>query len=590
MKSRPRSLPLPRAASLFAWTVIAVLAAGVVAAAWIGVRAIAAYGHLHNAEAVVSRAAADVDDPSAAIAALAAIGDDTSAARALTSDPVWRLAEVLPWVGPQLSAVARTTAAVDAAATQAFTPLAEASDGLSADALRPDDGAIDVTRISAVAPAAESAATTLERSAGEVAAIDRAPLIGRVADAVSRSEQMLHTAADTADALQRATRLVPLMLGADRPRSTLVLFENNAEWRSLGGVVGAVAQLDSRDGRMTLSAQASTADFAALGDAPVADLPPDVTNVFDTRPARFIQNTTQVPDFSVGAPLAREMWRRLHGTTVDAVVALDPVALSYLLRATGPVRLPSGDELTSDNAVSLLLSDVYRRYPDPHRQDAFFQSASAAVFQALSDGRFDPAALVDAIARAGSERRLLIWNADAAEQSILDGTTLQGALPTSDSTRTTFGVYLNDGTGSKMDFYLHPEVETAWCGGDRASLHVSLRNDAPDPQTLPWYVTGGGEYGVPAGEALTGVYVYLPPGAEAIDRRTTTTGALSPGFADGTHEARHVVKWSVQLGPGQSADLDLEVRLPVTPELTAASTPTRDATEVPREGACRFPG
>nr|WP_246383264.1 DUF4012 domain-containing protein [Microbacterium proteolyticum] len=379
------------------------------------------------------------------------------------------------------------------------------------------------------------------------------------------------------------------MLGADGPRSTLVLFQNNAEWRSLGGVVGAVAQLDTVDGRMTLVAQASSADVGDLSAEPVAELAADVRSIYDTRPARYLQNTTQVPDFTVGAPLAREMWRRVHGTDVDAVVALDPVTLSYLLRATGPVRLASGDDLTADNAVRLLLDETYRRYPDPRQQDAFFQSAAAAVFQALADGRVNPVALVDAVGQAGRERRLLVWSADATEQAVLDGSTLQGALPASDGTRTTFGVYLNDGTGSKMDYYLHPLVETAWCGADLASVHVELRSDAPDPASLPAYVTGGGEYGVPVGDALTGVYVYLPPGAQLLERRTTGEDGAT-GFAGGVHDGREVVKWSVRLAPGETSQLDLLVRLTATAELDAVATPTRDGSELPRGGECRFPG
>ncbi|MGP2481120.1 DUF4012 domain-containing protein, partial [Listeria monocytogenes] len=88
-----------------------------------------------------------------------------------------------------------------------------------------------------------------------------------------------------------------------------------------------------------------------------------------------IQDVTQVPDFAVGAPLAREMWRRQTGTAVDGVIAVDAVALSSLLEATGPVTLPTGDVLTSADAVPLLLDEVYRRYPDPKSHDVFFQSA-----------------------------------------------------------------------------------------------------------------------------------------------------------------------------------------------------------------------
>ncbi|MDQ1137944.1 hypothetical protein QE410_002743 [Microbacterium sp. SORGH_AS 1204] len=584
MLDSPRSGSWFRWRRLFAGAVCLVAVMGLALAAWVGVRAALAHGHLLQARSAVSTLTDTVDDPTAAGAALSAAGAETSAARGLTDDWAWNLAESLPWVGPQLSAVSDTAAAIDSA-VDAMIPVAQTSTGLS-DALRPVDGVIDVSPLTDAAPAVAHAAVVLRESAERVAGINRAPLLGRVAESVTQAADLLGSAADTADALRRATALVPTMLGADRPRSTLVLFQNNAEWRSLGGVVGAVAQLDTSGGRMTLAAQASSADFAATAGTPVADLPDDVRSIYDTRPARYLQNTTQVPDFSVGAPLAREMWRRAHGTTVDSVIALDPVTLSYLLRATGPVRLPSGDDLSADNAVPLLLDESYRRYSDPRAQDAFFQSASAAVFQALADGHVDPAALVEAVGRAARERRLLVWNADATEQAILDGSTLQGALPAEDARRSTFGVYLNDGTGSKMDFYLQPVVETGWCTDGTASLHVELRSDAPDPASLPVYVTGGGEYGVPAGDALTGVYVYLPPGAELLERRTSSDGP-PPGFAGGVHDGREVVKWSAQVAPGEAARLDLRVRL-ATPEMDAVATPTRDPDDVARSGACRF--
>jgi hypothetical protein len=50
------------------------------------------------------------------------------------------------------------------------------------------------------------------------------------------------------------------------------------------------------------------------------------------------------------------------------------------------------------------------------------------------------------------------------------------------------------------------------------------------------------------------------------------------------------VKWSVRVAPGESARLDLLVRLTATPELDAVATPTRDGSELPRGGECRFPG
>lgn len=588
---RSSSLQLPpRVSTVFAATVLLLFLLGVGGAVWIGVRGFSAVQHLRSAQAAIEPAMADVENPDAALAHLADAAVDTSAARALTDDPIWAAAEWVPWIGPQLAAVSVTAAAVDDAASSAAPPLRAAAAIMAPGALRASDGSIDVDGVASAAPAAADAAARLRAASDRMSAIDRRPLLGSLATAVSSTTAGLDRAASAADALHRTTVLLPRMLGAEGPRSTLLLFQNNAEWRSLGGVVGAVAQVDTNEGRLTLQAQASSADVTAFADDPVLTLPDDIQGVFDTRPARYLQNTTQVPDFAVGAPIAREMWRRTTGTEVDAVVALDPVALSYLLQATGPVTLPSGEQLDADRAVPLLLDEVYRRFSDPREQDAFFQGASAAVFRALADGRGDPAALVQALTRAGDERRLLVWNADAADQAVLDGTTLQGALPVTDDARSTIGVYLDDGTGSKIDYYLHPRITAGWCDVGLATVHVDLRNDAPDPSTLPRYVTGGGDYGVPVGEALTGVYVYLPPGAEVVDRRTSTDAATAPGFAVGTHDGRKVLKWSVQLAPGQSGALDLDVRIPSTPRLDLVATPTRDPSEGPRTGVCPSSG
>ena len=51
----------------------------------------------------------------------------------------------------------------------------------------------------------------------------------------------MHDAYGSVDALSRTATLLPAMLGRDGPRDYLIVFQNNAEWRSLGGIVGALA-------------------------------------------------------------------------------------------------------------------------------------------------------------------------------------------------------------------------------------------------------------------------------------------------------------------------------------------------------------
>lgn len=586
--SSPHPLPRPArtAGRIVAWALGVALVLFVVALAWIGVRGALAASHLQaarqTAENAARTAAETLRDPEQATALVADLSADTAAARALTSDPVWRAGEALPWLGPQLHAVSTVATALDDVASESLAPLATVASTFSLDSLRPSDGRIDPASLAAVQAPAASASAGLSAAAEAVSDLDRTALVGPVRDAVDEVSALLDRTAQATDAISRAVTLLPPMLGADGPRNYLVVFQNNAEWRSLGGIVGAMAMIHTDGGRLTLAAQGSSSDFTRY-DEPVLDLGADLSGIYGTQPARWIQNVTQVPDFSLAGRLAREMWLRQTGVAVDGVVSLDPVALSYLLQATGPVDLPTGEQLTADNAVELLLNGVYLRYENPADQDAFFAAAAAAVFGRLADGAADPSALVAALSRAGDERRLSMWSALPADQAVLEGTTLVGPLPFDDADQRGFGVYLNDGTGSKMDYYADAQVGLSWgsctlANGDdvtgEVTLTVTIANTAPaDAATsLPSYITGGGGFGVAAGLAKTVGYLYLPAGAELIEASISD----GSGFGGGFHDGRQVMSLSTTLAPGESTTASLTVRLktPGPREAVAWITPT----------------
>ena len=549
---------------------------------WIGVRGFLAYDHLASAQKQAPEIAQNIGDLSAATAALDEVGRHTSAARDLTSDPLWRGAEDVPWVGPQLAAVADAAAAVDDVVTGTAKPIAGVADGFGVEAFVPVDGRIDASVFAALAGPAENGARVAASARDDLEAIDRAPLVAPLADAVDTLDGLLSEVASGTDALSRASRLLPSMLGADGPREHLLLVQNNAEWRSLGGIVGASTLLRTDKGAIELDGQLASGDFDRYDDS-VLDLG-EYASLYGAKPGRYIQNVTQVPDFSLTARLAQEFAKR-EGRDVTSVMSIDPVALSYLLEATGPVRLPTGDELTSDNAVQLLLNEVYLRYEDPRQQDAFFASAAGAVFTAMTSGQVDPGALISALGRAGSEHRLYLWSANEDDEKVLSGTTLAGAPPASDADTARFGVYFNDGTGSKMDYYMTSDVRLGWsgCGTGTTprtlSLTVRLTNDAPaDAASLPEYITGGGSFGVPVGTARTVGEIYLPKGFTI----STATPPTDRAFGGAIVGGRQVLSYSADLKPGESATVTVDVTADTgIRDAEAWVTPTADASLPP---------
>ncbi|MEC5183010.1 hypothetical protein RCH12_000453 [Cryobacterium sp. MP_3.1] len=528
--------------------------------AWVGVRALLARGELEAAIPLAMTMQNQVVSGDGASAKLTGdkLGIRASSAASLTSDPIWRAFEALPALGPNLAVVRELAAVVHGLAEDAVVPLAEVAIAITVDDFRPVDGKIDLHPLIKAQPSIADATAAILAAQSRVEAIDTAGTLGEVEDAAGQLQSAVDEAATAITAVDRAVRIVPAMLGASSPRNYLLLVQNPAELRASGGIVGAVALIHTESGAIQLSQQTSGASFMRH-DKPVLELPTETRGLYGDITGQFMLNVGLTPHFPLSAQLAQEMWRLKYGVQPDGVLSIDPVALSYVLSATGPITLPTGDVLNSDNAVRLLLTDVYERYEAPEDQDAFFAAAAAAVFSAVASGDVDPVALIEALGKAGSERRVLVWSAAEADQSALADTTLAGDLPVSSQDAQRFGLFLNDATGAKMDTYLdvNTRIGQAVCRKDQRpnySVEVTLTNTAPadSESTLPRYVTGGGVFGVTPGNIKTIVSVY---GTPDVENQGVSKDGVEVPHHPGTDDGYQVSALSVELAPGQTTVL-----------------------------------
>lgn len=566
------------------WAVGGFLVLCVFSIGWVSVRGALAAVHLdHIRSKAPELVSSFTGDPSHAVDGLRSLSEHTQAAHELTSDPIWAIVAQTPWIGPQLQAVSTVIASADELLRQGVLPLAESTQAGALDALKPINGRIDTSSLTSIKAPAEQAAVRADDALSAVRHVNRTPLVGKLGDAVDQSEELFSRAAGALDALSTATQVLPGMLGESGQRSYLVLVQNNAELRSLGGIAGTALLLRTDAGAISLVGTESGTALSAGIRGPVTTLPDDVQAIYGTRPARYFQNLTQVPDFTFDGPLARDMYRQLTGNEVDGVIAIDPVLLSYLLKATGPVVLPDGSTINADNAAPLFLSEVYKRYPDPTTQDAFFAASSASIFSAFVEGRGSSTGLLTALARGANERRVLLWSAHEAEQALLDSSSMAGKLPVTDDDTARFGVYFNDAAGSKMSYYLKPKASLNWSGCGVAGLSVTrqltltldLTSSAPaDAATsLPLYVTANGYFGVAPGiTAVTGS-IYLPHGYTLVSTQLSNGST----YTSGTHQGREVLTYGVNLQPGQTESVSVVVETTsAAPDAEAVVTPTAD--------------
>ena len=222
---------------------------------------------------------------------------------------------------------------------------------------KPVDGVVDIAQLIAVTPATAKAGTAFSTARNESEAIDTSGLLAPVQGAVVKLQHTIAKSAAAVNSLNRAVAVLPAMLGAQRPRNYLLLFQNPAELRSSGGISGALALVHTENGRVQMVQQAASYDFPHCLKS-VIPLSAETRRLYGDITGEYIQEVNLTPKFAEWAALAREMWRQQFGLTVDGVLSIDPLALSYLLNATGSITLPTGDVMASTNAVKLLLSDA----------------------------------------------------------------------------------------------------------------------------------------------------------------------------------------------------------------------------------------
>lgn len=372
--------------------------------------------------------------------------------------------------------------------------------------------------------------------------------------------------ADLARAHRAFGTVVP-MLGADRPQRYFVGFMNEAEARSIGGLPGAFAIVTVDDGRIEVE---HIGDDTELADVRAdVDLGAEYQALYaQDDPAGVIQNSDIGPNFPDAARIWAGMWQARTGQHVDGAIAVDPSALGYLLRATGPAQLPDGTAVTAHNVANLTQSRQYVLYPGYQAaQVAKRKQFLATIAQSVSSRLLStdsPGDLIAPLRQAVRERRIVVWSDVPARERTLAAAGLGGVLRPG---RAPFsGFVVNNAAGGKMDFYLHRSTtyRTSSCAPGRTAIaSFTLRNETPDYR-LPAYVTyvsGGRPAAAAPGFNRTIVTYYATPGATI---RSVTLDGRPQHLVTRTEDSLTTVRTVIDLPARAVRTLKVVVQEPAT--------------------------
>lgn len=490
-------------------------------------------------------------------------------ARDATHSFPWVVASAVPWAGSPLKAGQEISDVVLGLVGNVLQPAVSVGEAISPDQLLNGAGRLDVELLRNAAPQLVAISTAAKALDQEAEAITDPAYLASIRDARSALQAQTADLAGLLDKTSMAAQLAPSMFGADGPRTYFMGFQTNAEARGTGGLLGGFGILRFDDGAASVDALGRNNQL----DKPFA--PVDLGTEFNQQygfvnPSTDYRNSNISSHFPYAARIWQSMWEQQSGTRVDGAIAIDPVALSYVLAVVGPVTMPDGEVVTADNVVELTESTAYVRFADDNdARKQYLQDIAGAVVTRMTDRVGSPRALLDALGRAAGEGRIAVWSSVPADQKLLEETPLAHIVPEDPAPYAE--VLVNNLGGNKLDYYLTRQIKYTAnaCESETRSSAVTVRltNDAPDA-ALTSYVAGseGLRQGlladVPNGTNLTMVSLLATKGA---DLTAAYVDGRRVAVFTGTERGHPVYDVQLRLERGRTAEVKFELTEPTAP-------------------------
>ena len=252
-------------------------------------------------------------------------------------------------------------------------------------------------------------------------------LIGSASRMKRELDQKLDT---TLGSLQKGRKLMaalPGIMGTEGapPKNYMVLQQDCYELRASGGLISTYGILQCSHDSLKL-ADYQRSDTLSVGLADGQGTPP-LPSLGGYPTLRF-WDAGWWPDFPETTNVLSKIWSNNGKAPVDGYIAIDPIAIEYMLERTGPMELPEfGETVTAENLTKLIA-----HYWGVDRNVAFLNSLSAHFFQKVTESPRQWFSLGRAFARALAEKHMLLYFMDPGVQQSFSELDWSGEVKQSD--------------------------------------------------------------------------------------------------------------------------------------------------------------
>jgi hypothetical protein len=423
-----------------------------------------------------------------------------------------RIASALPYFGSTVDDLDHLLVAARIMTTSATDALDVYRDVAGQDSTLFQNSAFSMPAIRRAQSSVADIAAAMDRAEAELTAVTGRGPKGKQA-LEKKASAMTQVSAVRAElvGLGPVLEILPAALGENGRKTYLVTVLNPAEMRASGGAPLSVAFIRFTDGRMTVPLKGQTFELTnghqriawprVVGDPWVGE-----------GPGRFV-NANANPDFRVAGGQLMQAALPHFGFRADGVIALDVVAISHLLEATGPIRSERYGRLTAKNVAQKLVVDAYQTEGQSDRHDDNDELMTLMLAKLTEGGGMIGKAR--ALGQAVPGRHLQMHFRDDGLQQLVEDERSAGAVA-APQTGDLAAVYTQNGN-SKVDVFQHRTVKETIRLREDGSARVR-RTVVIENRTSPYVGPGTDpQTGYHTRWARIKVMNVLPPGAQLVE-------------------------------------------------------------------------
>lgn len=237
---------------------------------------------------------------------------------------------------------------------------------------------------------------------------------------LKKSEATLKDLSSLLSLASRMAQVLPEVLGYDKPKTFLLIFQNNSELRPTGGFIGSFGWVTFSQGRLL---EFKTEDvYTADGQLKGHVEPPLPIKKYLSQENWYLRDSNFAPDFYESATQAEWFLKHEMNLEFDGVFAFDLNAVAQVLRGVGGVYVSDySEEVTADNLfLKTQTASETGFFPGSTQKRDFIGSLTRSLFIKLTSDRISWPLLIHGIKNSLDEKHALLYFHNESAQKLVE--------------------------------------------------------------------------------------------------------------------------------------------------------------------------